>query len=165
MPTRLSSTAWGFILKKSSKQIVAAGAATLFALAGSTLGGAAPAHAYSSSDPVTSGCYKDAHTVQAWGMYNSKYGEYQGSIALRSSPACGTNWLSITSNVHGNKLYGAIQVMTSGGQSTGTSTYNVGSTYTQMVYAPGHTCVNVYGYIIDIATNQSEGHLPNQTVC
>lgn len=152
-------------MKKSLKRIIGATSASLMAVAGVVLGGAVPAQAYSSNDPVASGCYRDAYTIAAWGMYNSKYGEYQGSIALRASPSCGTNWLSISSNVYGNRIFGGIQALSANGQSAGRAAYDVGSTYTDMVYAPGHTCVNVYGYIIDNATNQAEGQLANQKIC
>jgi hypothetical protein len=127
----------------------------------------APAQAYTGSDPLASGCAADAYTVASWGVYNSKYGQYQGTVELRASPSCGTNWARITSTVAGNRIFTGIQVVSGGygGQSTGRAAYDVSTTWTDMVYAPGHTCVNVYAYIIDNATNATEGHLPTQTVC
>ncbi|MFC6355537.1 DUF2690 domain-containing protein [Luethyella okanaganae] len=154
-------------MKKFTKRGVVAGAATLLAIAGSLVAGAAPAQAYTGTDPLASGCAADAYTVASWGMYNSKYGEYQGTAELRASPSCGTNWVRVTSTVPGNRVYAAIQVVEGGygGDSAAAAAFDVSTSWTRMVYAPGHTCVNVYGRIVDNASNAIEGELPTQTVC
>lgn len=154
-------------MKKFTRQRFTSGAAALLAVAGAVVVGAQPAQAYTGTDPLASGCAGDAYTVAAWGMYNSKYGEYQGTAELRASPSCGTNWVRVTSNVAGNRVYAAIQSApgTSGSDSAAAAAFDVSTTWTRMVYAPGHTCVNVYGRIIDNATNAVEGELPIQTVC
>lgn len=130
------------------------------------LGTAAPAQAEVFRDPLSSGCARDAYTVDAWGVYNSKYGQYQGTVELRYSPKCGTNWVRMSSNTPGNRVYAGIQALPAGGGNTADgAAYDVSTSWSGMVNAPGSTCVNVYAYIVDNKTQQTEGKLPIQTRC
>lgn len=139
-------------------------------VAAMVLGTAAPAHAELFRDPLSSGCARDAYTVDAWGAYNSKYGEYQGTVELRYSPKCGTNWVRMSSNTPGNRVYAGVQAFPAGGGGPYSTTssgaaYDVSTSWTGMVDARGNTCVNTYAYIIDNKTEKTEGHLPIQTRC
>lgn len=131
---------------------------------------AAPAQAETFRDPLSSGCANDAYTVDSWGAYNSKHGQYQGTVELRYSPKCGTNWVRMSSNTPGNRVYAGIQAFPNGevggsGTTQSGAAYDVSTSWSGMVDAPGSTCVNVYAYIVDNNTQQTEGHLPIQTRC
>ncbi|GAA5226976.1 DUF2690 domain-containing protein [Paeniglutamicibacter antarcticus] len=146
-------------------------ATTLIAV-GVTLGASMPAQAnpiYRGGDPLSTGCSNGAYTLTSWGLYNSKYGQYQGSVELRYSPKCGTNWIRVTSNTPGNQVSG--QILTNYGaygsyrQGSGATFNNPGTLWSAMVEAPGNACVYVSATIKDIRTGQVEGRLSTQTVC
>lgn len=91
-------------------------------------------------DPQAAGCSADAYSVASWPMYQNS-GVYFGSVELRYSPKCGTNWLRgvVTDAVHFNMsllIYGPTQ------QAQGFS-YGYSSFWSGMVSAPGNTCVNL----------------------
>ena len=156
-------------MKKSAWGRRVAGVGAAFAVTMVVAFGAAPAAqaAPTSGDPISTGCSNGAYTVKSWGMYNSRYGQYQGSIELRYSPKCGTNWIRVTSTVRGNMVWGSIS--TDGNPFTaknaGRGAVDVSQQWSPMIYAPGGTCVLVSGMITDTATNATEGRLDYQRVC
>ncbi|MFD6055389.1 DUF2690 domain-containing protein [Agromyces sp. NPDC060279] len=149
----------------------AAFASTLIAAA-LALGSAMPAQAnpaYRGKDPQSSGCSAGSYTVKSWGLYNSKYGQYQGTAELRYSPKCGTNWIRVTSNVAGNEVRG--EIITNYGasgayrQGSGIVINRVRTDWSTMIEAPGSACVYVSASITDIRSGRVEGRLATQTVC
>ncbi|MFJ5954333.1 DUF2690 domain-containing protein [Paenarthrobacter sp. NPDC092416] len=107
-------------------------------------------------DPVSSGCASGAYVVSTWNMVNQKYNQVQGKIQLMYSPACQTNWVNLYGNVSGNYYNAGIFVGTVPGGSMRAGVTNVGTDYSNMVYAPGSTCVTVGSSITDIASGVVE---------
>ena len=151
--------------RKSFVRKVSGVAVAIAAAVGLSLGVAPAAQALPiSGDPISSGCSNGAYTVKSWGVYNSKYGNYQGTLELRYSPSCGMNWVRVTNNVAGNALSGAIATAPNGILMKA-QVFGVGSSWSNMVYAPGSQCVTVTAAIQDRATGNIEGRLDTQVVC
>ena len=89
-------------------------------------------------------------------MVNQKYNQVQGKIELMYSPNCQTNWVNIYGSVTGNQYAASIFKGTVPGGGMRASVINVGSDYSNMVYAPGSTCVTVGSNIFDLATGAVE---------
>jgi hypothetical protein len=107
-------------------------------------------------DPIATGCTSGAYAVSSWPLVNRRYNEVQGSIQLMYSPGCQTNWINLYGNVNGNDYRAVVRVGTVPGGGMNAGFYNAGSDYSNMVYAPGSTCVTVGYSISDMATGVVE---------
>ncbi|MFJ4209769.1 DUF2690 domain-containing protein [Paenarthrobacter sp. NPDC089675] len=107
-------------------------------------------------DPIATGCTSGAYVVSSWRLVNSRYNEVQGSIQLMYSPGCQTNWINLYGTVNGNEYGAVVRVGTVPGGGMNAGFYNSGSDYSNMVYAPGSTCVTVGYSITDMATGVVE---------
>lgn len=102
---------------------------------GCVFGGAQPASAATSGDPLSTGCANDAityKTVRPQGI----------AVELRYSRTCKTNWLRV-SGAGGRTMEAGIWSPHTGPQWTlSYRSAPSGTFWTNMVYAPGNTCVN-----------------------
>jgi hypothetical protein len=121
--------------------VAAAGTATLLAL---TLG-AAPANAATSGDPQTTGCANTASTI-----WSHTYLGY-GTVEVRYSSACGTNWVRVT-GAGGQQSEAGIWSAASGWQYSLSYSSAPSQYWTPMVYAPGANCVVFYAKINTLNT-------------
>ncbi len=90
------------------------------------------------NDPITTSCGNDAITATANDIYDGN-GNYLGTIELRYSPHCGTNWARVTSSIGQAQLVASIGY---GGCGSGDKYQDNGSgtiVYSRMVYAPNDT--------------------------
>ncbi|MYS39196.1 uncharacterized protein DUF2690 [Streptomyces sp. KhCrAH-43] len=111
---------------------------------------AAPYDPYSGSNPLTTGCQSDAVTI-ATRPIRSQQATY-GTMEVRYSPSCGTNWVravitvpNATSTVTKGIRRLSSQPDGHGGWLGFYEQYEtdpaVGSSFGMQVYAPGSTCV------------------------
>lgn len=118
---------------------------------------------YDGQSPVTTGCQNGAFQVTSWNIVNGVYNEVQGRAQLMYSPNCQTNWVNVYGYVNGNEY---VVNLSRAGFSVSKWLYNAGTDYTNMVYAPGSTCVTVSWGIQDNATGRSETAQPfSGTAC
>jgi hypothetical protein len=96
------------------------------------------------NDPVASGCSRDAVTSNSWQTF---IGGVAGTVEIRWSQSCGTNWTRVTMNQAITHLDAAIYYKNRYG-GTGTGNYNISFIYTDMIYAPTEpVCAYVDGYV------------------
>lgn len=130
----------GIVLKFGYKKVVA----VVGLVAGLTLTSLAPAQAstwHHGQDPLASGCSGDAYTLR------SEWLPGGGSWELRVSPSCGTNWIRLNS-VGAYYVYGDIMTdYVIGSPTAGYGAYVGQSAWSNMVYAPGHTCIHVHMHV------------------
>jgi len=146
---------------------------------------AAPASAaqydpYTDTNPATTGCSTDAITI-ATRTIQSPQSQY-GTMEVRYSPSCGTNWVRATMLVP-NSGYtvtkGIIRISSQpdghGGWLGYYQNYEtdpaVGSSFGMQVYAPGSTCIDVMSTVRDASgqvaasTGTSTPYNPWVTIC
>lgn len=116
-------------------------------------------------DPIATGCTSGSYVLSSWAMVNPKYNQAQGTIQLMYSPNCGTNWINVYGNVAGNEYGASISKYTVPGDGMSALVRGVGSDYSNMVYAPGSTCVYVGWYIADMATGVVEAPSTTRSFC
>lgn len=116
-------------------------------------------------DPISTGCISGSYVITNIPIINQKYNEYQGTIQLMHSPNCGTNWINLIGNVAGNSYGANISKYTVAGGGYNTYVYNVGSSSSRMVYAPGTTCVYIGYSITDNASGVVESNVYGLTFC
>lgn len=96
-------------------------------------------------DPATTGCSDSAYTVQSTPII--KNGAQIGTVDMRYSPKCGTNWTRTDSSVGSGNLQASIVRVRDGYQQSATASATV--VWTGMLYAPtdstyGRGCINGY---------------------
>jgi hypothetical protein len=95
------------------------------------------------NDPVASGCYLDATTANSEQLIIANV---PGTLEIRWSQNCGTNWARITLNQPITRLEASIAYKNRNG-GTGTGNFNISFLYTDMIYAPNEpVCAYVDGY-------------------
>lgn len=86
-------------------------------------------------DPDATGCSSGAYTANSVNVYDFNHGnQYLGTIELRYSPACGTNWSRVTSAVGVTYLQAIVQRMSDHVYYNDQGNYLV--VWSDMVYAP-----------------------------
>ncbi|WP_343242252.1 DUF2690 domain-containing protein [Streptomyces sp. SID9727] len=119
---------------------------------------AAPYDPYTGSNPLTTGCQSDAVTI-ATRPIRSQQATY-GTMEVRYSPSCGTNWVRAVITVPNatNTVTKGIRRPSSqpDGQGGWLGYYEhyetdpaVGSSFGMQVYAPGSTCISVSSVVKD----------------
>ncbi|CAM3463670.1 DUF2690 domain-containing protein [Tsukamurella hominis] len=116
-------------------KLITRGAGILVALAAvTTAATAGPANAVTSGDPLATGCANGAQTI-----WSSNYLGV-GTVEVRYSPSCGTNWVRVTGATNRASEAG-ITSPASGWQWSPSYGRSPSSYWTPMVYAPGSTCI------------------------
>jgi hypothetical protein len=96
-------------------------------------------------DPAATGCSADAYVAASATLYRQSDNAAVGTLQLKYSPTCGTNWIKVISNIGSVPLYGIVghgTGMTNAHAWSGTST----SLYTDMTATRYETACG-YGYI------------------
>lgn len=107
---------------------------------------------YDGSDPIATGCTSGATTPRAAGVADSR-GHYLGTIQLRWSGRCGTNWATAVAN-GGTAYMDPVVVRQSDGKWCGATAsgcysnpyFNSSQVYTNQLYGAG-VCVYAEGWI------------------
>ncbi len=157
------------MLRRSAARIIFAGLLALapLSLAGPLTASAADNCYYNPSkstcdgdNPSTSGCSADSYTVETQNL--DLNGEIVGTVELRYSPHCGTNWGRTTNNYYGGPFTIKAEVVRASDSRYYQYTASVTSPYTiysAMVYARTQ-CAYAWGFWGDGFT-----HTTAQTGC
>lgn len=100
------------------------------------------ANAATSGDPQSTGCANSASTI-----WSRNYLGY-GTVEVRYSSSCGTNWVRI-SGATGRPAEAGIWSANSGWQYSPSYGSAPSQFWTPMVYAPGSQCVVFYAKIVN----------------
>ena len=126
------------IRTRAFRLAVAAGIAALALVFGS----ASAASAASPGDPQATGCATGATTI-----WQNTYLGY-GTVEVRYSPACGTNWVRI-SGATGRPSEAGIYSAASGWVYSPSYGSSPSQYWTWMVSAPGTACITFYAKIVN----------------
>jgi len=159
------------------KKMTLGGGLAAAVLAGSLLmsGGAAYALSgtgYDNTDPSTTGCAATATTIASFPI-TTPSGTSAGTMNVRYSSGCQTNWVQSTSTL--SSAYYVQKVIYRGAQGSlpvgGNNTTDAGSgtSYGNQVYAPGATCISVRTDITvaanSVAPNGVVATTGNKVIC
>ncbi|MGN7132523.1 DUF2690 domain-containing protein [Rhodococcoides corynebacterioides] len=134
------------------------GLAAVAIAASSMFGLASPASAApTSGDPLSTGCANGAQTV--WESY--VFGG--GTVQVRYSPSCGTNWVKVTGATNRASEAGIWSNRT-GWQYSPSYGRSPDAYWTPMVWAPGSECVKFYAKL-QLSTNGSLYQTGTKTLC
>ncbi len=118
--------------------------------------GAAPAHAagygYDGTNPTTAAggyCVNGSYAIASYPITNYSGGATVGTLEVRYSPACGTNWVRINNTLSGYEAVKHITRTASPYFHEEERDWATGWSYSMQVYAPGSTCVIVEGYLVN----------------
>ncbi|MEO8095646.1 MAG: DUF2690 domain-containing protein [Pseudolysinimonas sp.] len=113
--------------------------------------GASPAQAtngygYDGTNPATTGCATGSYAIGSWPIKVNGTGATVGTMEVRYSPRCGTNWVRVNNTLAG---YQALKYISraSPWAEQGEIDAATGWSYGMQYYAPGSTCVDVSGQI------------------
>lgn len=59
-------------------------------------------------DPAATGCSTDSYVAQSATLYRQSDGAAVGTLQLKYSPTCGTNWIKVISSIGSVPLYGIV---------------------------------------------------------
>jgi hypothetical protein len=107
--------------------------------------------------PELTGCDRDARTIRTGAVVDPRTGRQVGTIELRGSGRCQTNWARVTSGVGVAEL--AATVTRSDGQAQGITFEGV-STWSPMVFVGRSTRAQATGWINKASGSVADGH-PN----
>ncbi|HWJ62357.1 MAG TPA: DUF2690 domain-containing protein [Acidimicrobiales bacterium] len=102
---------------------------------------ASPANAlaYDYTDPATTGCSATAITVASTAVIDSRNGANVGTVELRWSTACKTNWARVTRTDGQNALWSNVTVTRASTSDTTTfSAQGYSSIYSDQLYGQGY---------------------------
>ena len=121
--------------------------APLLAL-GLAVGAAAPASAagpWDGTDPQNTGCAANALTRWSTTLVDPRTGAAVGTMEVRWSRTCQTNWVRVDNWIPGAQVHMSIdRVGGPYGSASGSLTESyTGTVWSNQVYAPGTTCVHV----------------------
>ena len=90
-------------------------------------------------------------------------GKVIGTLEVRYSPRCGTNWVRLNNTITGTDALKSIQRKSSPPIWVTEHDWVTGWSYSMQVYAPGATCVYVGGAILSKV--KTYGQTPEIKVC
>lgn len=128
---------------------VTRGGATLAAVIGLVFAvGVAPAsaHPLDGTDPAGTGCASGSVVIYSQALINGFDNSRIGTMEVRYSPTCGTNWVRVD-NWLGYNAHKTIFIV--GGASDDEDDWGPGWSYGMQIYAPGSTCIYAYAHIDD----------------
>lgn len=106
-------------------------------------------YGYDGTNPATTGCANSSYAIWSTPIKTSN-GQQVGTLEVRYSTACGTNWVRMQNNSPAPLVsVKSIERRTSPRFWETESDYpSQGWTYSMQVYAPGSTCVYVGGALV-----------------
>jgi hypothetical protein len=134
-----------------------AGVAATVILA-ATPASAAPYDPYTDTNPATTGCSADAITIATRSIRNAQ--ATYGTMEVRYSPACGTNWVRAVMSVQTSSYTVTKGIRRPSSQPDGHGGWlayyenyepdpAVGTSFGMQVYAPGNTCIAAMSTVTD----------------
>lgn len=150
-------------MKKSLARRVVSVAIAALILPATLLIGAAPAsaHPLDGTDPGASPyCATGSVPIYSTPIYSDFTGAQIGTMEVRYSPSCGTNWVRVN-NTLGYNAHKSIFIV--GGASDDEDDWGPGWSYGMQIYAPGSTCIYASAHIDD--GNTVIGQTGNIYIC